>query len=238
MHFAVIDDDPHILNILPKLIKANIDSLNVEISCFDSGIEYLDKHLSMHCDALFLDIDMPELNGFDLAVALQKRNDSIPIVYVTGRDDLIINAFRYRPIGFVRKHRIEAELPFAIKTVLDVLKVDNLRISITEPKSLGGKTYSVLIYDITYLKNVKHYVEFHLLDGTHHTVRENISAYITKSEFSNFILIDAGTFVNLAHMTIIKDTVRLPSNQILYISRRKVQSVLKAYLGYNKKELI
>ena len=129
-------------------------------------------------------------------------------------------------------------MPFAIKTVLDVLKVDNLRISITEPKSLGGKTYSVLIYDITYLKNVKHYVEFHLLDGTHHTVRENISAYITKSEFSNFILIDAGTFVNLAHMTIIKDTVRLPSNQILYISRRKVQSVLKAYLGYNKKELI
>ena len=138
----------------------------------------------------------------------------------------------------MRKYHIESELPFAIETVLDLLKKDDTRITIVEPKSHGGKSYSIMIKDITYLKNVKHYVEFHLFDGTYHTVRENIGTYLTRSEFSNFVMIDAGTFVNLAHMTVIKDTVRLSNNKVLYISRRKVQSVLKAYLNYNKKELI
>lgn len=238
MRFAVIDDDNHILTILPELIKANVSEPDFGISCFESGKLYLKTQSFAHFDALFLDIDMPEFNGFDLAVELQNRKINIPIVYVTGRDDLIINAFRYRPIGFVRKHHIESELPFAITTVLDMLKKDNTRITIIEPKSLGGKTYSVMINDITYLKNVKHYVEFHMLNETYHTVRENIGNYLTKPEFSNFIMIDAGTFVNLEHMTVIKNTVHLPNNEMLYISRRKVQSVLKAYLIYNKKELI
>ena len=238
MRFAVIDDDPHFLTILPELISANVNGIGVEIICFGSGKEYLEDHSVTNINALFLDIDMPEYSGFDLAVELQRRNENIPIVYVTGRDDLIINAFRYRPVGFVRKHHIESELPFAIKTVLDLLKKDDTRITIVEPKSRGGKSYSVMINEITYLKNVKHYVEFHLSDGTYHTVRENIGTYLTRSELSNFIMIDAGTFVNLAHMTVIKDTVRLSNNEVLYISRRKVQSVLKAYLNYNKKELI
>lgn len=238
MRFAVIDDDNHILTILPELIKANVSEPDFDISCFESGKLYLEMQSLAHFDALFLDIDMPELNGFDLAVELQNRKINIPIVYVTGRDDLIINAFRYRPIGFVRKHHIESELPFAITSVLDMLKKDNTRITIIEPKSLGGKTHSILINDIAYLKNVKHYVEFHMLNDTYHTVRENIGNYLTKPEFSNFIMIDAGTFVNLEHMTVIKDTIHLPNNEMLYISRRKVKSVIKAYLIYNKKELI
>ena len=104
MRFAVIDDDPHILTILPELIRANVNGIGVEIICFGSGKEYLEDHSVTNINALFLDIDMPEYSGFDLAVELQRRNENIPIVYVTGRDDLIINAFRYRPVGFVRKH--------------------------------------------------------------------------------------------------------------------------------------
>ena len=238
MRFAVIDDDEAMLHVIPEHIRKAINNQIIEIDCFISSQAYLEHDSNVSYDTLFLDIDMPVMNGFELAAFLRDNGEDIPIVYITGRDDLIINAFRYKPIGFVRKLHFDTEMQFAISTIISELQIDRPTIIMTEPKSYGGKSHTIYISDITYIENLKHYLTVHLISGNTIIVREKISYYADHNDFKNFVYIIAGTLVNLAHITVVNDTVMFKDRTTLYISRRRVRNVLQAYLKYVKKVLI
>lgn len=238
MRFAVVDDESYVLEQLPQLIRGLMQGMNIEIECFHSGSELLTAYNTQKFDALFLDIDMPEVSGFDLAEQLRLQYDNIPIVYVTGRDDLITTAFRYKPIGFVRKQRIDIELPFAVTSILSELSRKKSSVTVTEIRSAGGKTHTVLISNIIYIESSKHYLYIHLTDETQLTVRGMLSDYLNQSGFENFVQINSGIIVNLEHTNLSKDQVILDDSSVLFISRRKLAEVKKAYLKYVKKVLI
>ena len=181
---------------------------------------------------------MPAINGFDLSQKIYEKNNSVPIVYITSRDDLIIHAFRYKPLGFVRKQFIASELPYALTTILKEINRKSPSITITETRFAGGRTYCIQIEKITFLESEKHNVKIQLLTGESYTVREALSYYLNLPEFKDFVLINSGTMVNLAHIKLVNETISLKNGTILYVSRRKLQSVLDAYLKYIGRVLI
>ncbi len=236
MKFAVVDDEPAILEQLPALLRQY--AREAEIACFQNPTDFLASLSESTYDALFLDIDMPDITGFALAGEIRKNHDEVPIVYITGRDDLMIQAFRYKPIGFVRKQYLESELSFAMSAVFEELQRKTPTIQIIEARSKENKTHVVKISEITYLEHNKHYIEIHLQGGTVMTTREKLSAFTEHPDFKDFVLINAGTFVNLAFVTVIDETVVFEDQTTLFISRRRIPFVLKAYLSYVKKVLI
>ncbi|MBR3417320.1 MAG: response regulator transcription factor [Oscillospiraceae bacterium] len=238
MRFAVVDDEHIVLEKLPQLIRSQMQNINPEIECFQRASELMTAYESFKFDALFLDIDMPDLSGFDLAEQLRLKDDNIPIVYVTGRDDLITTAFRYKPVGFVRKQRIESELPFAIATILSELGRKKASITVTEVRSAGGKTHTVLINHIRFIETTLHNADIHLVDESQLTVRGVLSDYLNQLGFESFVQINSGTIVNLAHTTLMKDQIVFENGTVLYVSRRRLSEVQKAYLKYVKKVLI
>jgi DNA-binding LytR/AlgR family response regulator len=238
MLFAVVDDEPEVLEQIPQVIKQFIHDQKIETECFQNTMTFMETYPNRNYDALFLDIDMPIMNGFDLAQKLHEEKDDIPIVYITGCEDLITNAFRYKPLGFVRKQRIYEEMPYALSTILDEISKVHLTIDITETRASGGQTHTVLIDQITFIESVKHNVQIHLANGDILISRGLLSSYIESAGFENFILINPGTIVNLAHIKLIDDTVAFEDGTTLYISRRKFPTVLQSYLKYVKKVLI
>ncbi|MEO7337808.1 MAG: response regulator, partial [Caldimonas sp.] len=66
----VIDDDPFALD----LMRASLDSIGIDVLCFEDGrsaLEELDTHRP---DAIVLDLMMPEFDGFDVLDALRRRS--------------------------------------------------------------------------------------------------------------------------------------------------------------------
>lgn len=238
MRFAVVDDMEATLKIIYNLMLKYTKGHEVKIDCYSSAQLFLSNYSIHNYDAVFLDIDMPDITGFKVAEILHENQYNIPIVYITGRDDLITNAFRYKPIGFVRKQHLESELEFAIDTIKSEFNMAQSYITATEPRTVGGKTYSVNVEEILYLKTVKHYLEIHLLDGKTITIRDKISNYTTDPKMKNFVLIDAGVMVNIAHIKVVNNTVQFANGESLFISRRRLQSVLQSYIKYAKKVLI
>jgi len=104
MRFAIVDDMKATLKLLNELILKYTEKYQAEVDCFLSAQSFLEEYSLQKYDALFLDIDMPEITGFKLTDILHENQDNIPIVYVTARDDLITNAFRYKPVGLLRHH--------------------------------------------------------------------------------------------------------------------------------------
>lgn len=181
---------------------------------------------------------MPEPNGFKLAEILRDNKSNIPIIYVTGRDELVINAFRYKPLGFVRKRNMEEELKFALSTLFEHIRKNSPFITVTELRTLGGKEHRIIISDISYITCEDHNVIIHLLNKNTITARKSLSEFTSNEDFSDFIQINAGAFVNLNYIKVSEDKVTLSDDTTMYISRRKVQAVREAYLKSQRRVLI
>ena len=99
MRFAIVDDEPNVPEQIAEMLKTYVPDVQIETNCFHQPSDFLEMYYSCNYDAVFLDIDMPAINGFDLSQKIYEKNNSVPIVYITSRDDLIIHAFRYKPLN-------------------------------------------------------------------------------------------------------------------------------------------
>ncbi len=81
---AIVDDDPHLLESLQDLLE----SAGYEARGFSSARSLLgsDAVSEIHC--LVTDIGMPEMDGFALQRAFQKRRPDVPVILITGNPAL------------------------------------------------------------------------------------------------------------------------------------------------------
>ena len=91
---AVVDDDADVRVALTRLVS----SAGFAVETFASGAEFL-KSVDDHEPAcVVLDLHMPEINGFEIQVALARDHPRIPIVVITGHDTAE-NRMRARRFG-------------------------------------------------------------------------------------------------------------------------------------------
>ena len=108
MNIAFCDDEKVTLENLIKLTKnivAKYDNYNFEFNFFayTSPLELLEAHSKCPFDAVFLDIDMPEINGLNSGDKLYTQNESIIIFYVTNYTEFIGESIKHRVYRFIKK---------------------------------------------------------------------------------------------------------------------------------------
>lgn len=97
---VLIDDEKDSTETLDILLKVNFPGIQV-IAKFNepqSALEFLQKN---QFDLLFLDIEMPTMNGFDLLKEVQK--DDFEVVFVTAYDQFALKAFKYSAFDYLLK---------------------------------------------------------------------------------------------------------------------------------------
>ena len=116
MRIAVCDDNKVTLDFLCEEIGREFSKTKADFSLdvFENGADFLSQHEKTPFDIVFLDIDMPTINGFEIAERINKNNSSL-IVFVTSHDELVYSSFKFQPFRFIRKNHITAELPETVK---------------------------------------------------------------------------------------------------------------------------
>ena len=100
MTVAIVDDEPLSLDYL-KGIVAKVPDTEV-VGLYKNGREALTGLLTTPVDVLFLDIQMPGFNGFDVVKRLQ--SDAMPlIVFATAFDDFALQAFELHAVDYILK---------------------------------------------------------------------------------------------------------------------------------------
>lgn len=61
-------------------------------------------------DLVFLDIDMPEIDGISIGVILREKFSDIKIIYISGRESLVFDSFKTNPYSFIPKSRLDEML--------------------------------------------------------------------------------------------------------------------------------
>ena len=216
MRFAIIDDEQPFLEQITKTIKSLINE-PVSIDCYIKALDFYAKTQETEYDAYFIDIDMPIVNGFELSQKLLEQNSDIPIIYVTGRDELVIQAFRYKALGFVRKQNMESELRYALSTLFKEFENNYGFINVTEVKYTGGREHRIPVKTIKYIQTDGHNTIIQLSNSKTVTVRKPLSFYSKNELFKNFILVDSGTLVNLKLITYIDNKVVFKDGKSEYL---------------------
>ena len=105
MKIAVCEDNQAEADWLKKVIVewAAFNRRDVQVSCY-SATEHFFFFFEESCfDILFLDIQMPGEDGISLARKLRKKNDPIPIVFVTGMDEYISEGYEVEAVHYLVK---------------------------------------------------------------------------------------------------------------------------------------
>lgn len=117
MRIAAVDDERHVLERFERMVSG-MKELEL-CGLFESG-EQLLAYLKDHpLDAVFLDIEMPGLNGLQLSERILDLNATISIVFVTAFNQYAVEAFELQALDYLMKPLTEERLG---KTVQRLLK--------------------------------------------------------------------------------------------------------------------
>ena len=101
MKIWLIDDEQPCLDELVWLLKEYPD---LELAGMDTNpLRALETLSHSPVDALFLDIDMPKLDGLELALRIQEKCPGIIVIFVTAYAQYALEAYKVHPVDFLLK---------------------------------------------------------------------------------------------------------------------------------------
>jgi len=116
MNCIIIDDENHCIKTLSNLLETNFPAVNILTTCNEStkAFDLIRQH---HPDFIFLDIEMPFLNGFDLL----SRFDHLyfDVIFTTAYDSYAIKAIKYSALDYLLKPIDKEELASAIERIIN-----------------------------------------------------------------------------------------------------------------------
>lgn len=229
MNILICDDDINELNKISTFVQTYIKTArqNPTITTFTVAQDLIDytRGNENAFDLILLDVEMPEMNGFDAA---REIGNTAKIIFITYQNEHIFNAFRIRPYGFVRKSHIEDELSYWLDKFFKIPPQKELRFS------TDRQPFYILSTDIVYVKANKNHLDIHLVD------REISVAYVMsrlETDLADFGFIRTHNkylvnafFIDEILEGEVKLTVDAP--EPILLSRRNRKKALEGYALY------
>jgi len=240
----IIDDEPDCVKLLALQLKMYCKQVDVVGEYIDSeeGLAGIKTH---HPDLVFLDIEMPVMNGFQLLEKLGQINFSL--IFVTAYDRFALKAFRFSALDYLLKPIAGNDLTAAVqkaedrkypqKQQLDILKQQLKGDEKTFPDKIAlpfqnGVTF-VELKQLVYCKSDNNYTQFYLADGQQYTVAKTLGDVQEILEERNFLRVHRQFLINLNH---IKKYVRgegnyliLSNNQSVPVARNQKERLIERF---------
>lgn len=227
---AICDDD---LN-QKQNIKALVESVFIrkeqlyEITEYTSGEELVKDMPEARYNIALLDIDMPTMDGIEVANKINEIYKDVNVVFVTNRSDLVFEALTCNPYRFVRKEYLEEGIDEAMLSLITKISNETYVVSFGDKKD----HYSFRINDLVYIESKKHYVYFRLDNEEEYKIRDRLANYERKLVDYGFIKIHGSILVNVRKIRKINSVeVVLVNGEKLPISRSNSEKIKMHFLN-------
>ncbi len=203
----LIDDEASSL----EALKIKIQVCNFELTIlkvFDSANEAILEIDNLGPDVVFLDIEMPTMDGFAFLENFPGRD--FEVIITTAHDEYAIQALRYSAVDFLLKPILISDLKLAIERLS--MKIDSKKSSKTfnlqkinaqfdkiPLPSLRGIVF-VPLRSILYLESDGNYTTIHIEDGMKHVSSKNIGDFENFLKNLGFFRIHNSHIINLIHI--------------------------------------
>ena len=232
MDICILDDDRRSFSTYAAAVKSCFEEFGVSanIDVYDSADSLRKRLSSVRYDVMFLDIDMPQEDGIEFAKSLRKKNDAVPIIFVTAREERMFEVFSVQPFGFVRKGKFLSDLREAVRLFLEANPDFATDIIMFETAS---GAFSVNVKQIVYIENISHSQILHVKDDQRVEIRSRMVDLEDRLVAKGFIRIHKGYIVNHRFIKRIDvNDVILTNDETLPLGRTYKKSVKELWLEY------
>lgn len=180
----------------------------------------LDYIIQNQPDVVFLDVQMPEMSGFEVIEALDREGVHPVIIFVTAYDHYAIEAIHHAAFDYLLKPVDEKELARVINRLLqDATKKDNVNMfrsllgKINPVKRIKLSTTGGFILlntsDIIYIEADWNYSDIYLADGSKQLVTTNVGSLEKILPVQDFHKINRSIIINLNYLAKVNRLKRL-----------------------------
>ena len=233
IRIAFCDDNPEYRAAFSKLLRKYCDRVFTSgerfeiVGAFESGEQALAFIAREPIDLFFLDIDMPGMSGFELAKVLNRDYKKTLIVFISAYDNFVYSAFEYYPFAFLRKERMENELP---PLLLRVQKKQNESARVITLNTAAGEM-RVDADDILYAESERNYLTVHTSFHKTFSCRCTLTEFEEQVRSFDFFRIHSAFIVNLEYVDRTPEKGYLSvAGKELPIAQRRVAECKRAYM--------
>lgn len=234
MRIAICDDEEQYRVQLKVLLGKLGGTVDVDVDTFSDGKWLLAELDKSAYDLIFLDIEMPEMDGITLARKIRERSDKINIVFLTGHVEYALEGYEVNALRYLTK-------PVQIDKLKEVLKY-------VSEKSKGkrqliireeGEEIVLDLDDIIYMEAQNQNVLIHTM-RKNHLIRYNIGEYEEELKKDGFFRIHRGYLVPLSKVKkLVRNDVILEGREgqiSLPVSRSSLKPLKEALYAYVESE--
>ncbi len=241
MKIAICDDDFNTINFLKN--KIQLQNNNDDITSFANASEMTPEIMS-EFEIIFLDIEMPGIDGMGLAKLLRARQEDISVspfgslpllIFVTGYKEYMGRAFLVHAFDYLLKPVSDEKFQTSYnraKKFIENISDKNAVLSIKN----AGKTYTIAMSDIKYVEsqNRKNVIYFKSGDKLEYYGSMN---ELEKDLDGRFFRIHKGYIVNMTYIQKYDRTsVTVKSDEVLIMSKYRYQDFATAYMNYLRRK--
>lgn len=214
MKVAICDDNVTTTAKTENLLL-NYHSTLFEIEIFEEPVHLIEACKNTYYDFFILDIEMPKMNGIQLAEQIRATNNYNPIVFLTSYKQYMEKVFKVQTFDYLLKPIEQGEMNKVLDRLSSYLQISDQRFIF----SFNKVTHSLLFSDIIYFEKDKRAVKIY-------TKNEQFQTLMTTDELlkklsNDFIQIHHSFVINIkCFKTLSADTIILTNEHHLPLSRK------------------
>lgn len=230
---GICDDEEYQIKLNGLYLKelASKNNWEMEYHGFKSGSQVLRYLAQKHLDLLFLDIDLGEESGIQIAAQIAARYPEVVVVFVTGHREFTGEAFEVEAMGYLVK-------PYDIKKMESILRKARLQVSAIQTQD-DNKEIVITDENLKKKINIKEirYIQRQLSKSVIYTEKKAYNVYETITSLyerlgNGFLRINQGEVSNINEISEIRgNMVILKNGMEMSIGRTYRKEVLTKYFG-------
>ena len=227
MRIAVCDDE----ELFRIEFKAVLDKLLInseyDIDTFSDGENLYRAFLSSPYDLVFLDIEMPGIDGITLAKRLRADSENVIIVFLTSHIEYALEGYEVNALRYLTKPVDTTKLREVLRYI-DDRKKKSSQIMIKE----DGEEIIIDLNDILYMEAMDKNVRI-VTSVKEYITRYNIGDYEEELKNNGFFRIHRGYLISLSRVRKITNNAVILDNDVsLPVSRSNMRALKDALYAY------
>ena len=156
----IIDDEPKAIELL-EMYVSKVDSLQLKGS-FNNSVNAVSFVQENNIDLIFLDINMPDLNGIDFLKSISVKP---MIIFTTAYSEYAVESYNFEAVDYLLKPILFPRFLKAVNKAQELYKLKNKPVTINKSAKSnkvllksGTEIHQVLIDDILYIEGARNYI--------------------------------------------------------------------------------